>query len=315
MSWNPTHLPDQHGRTAVVTGGSAGIGYHVAEQLAAAGAHVIVAARSPQRTEAAVASIRGQVPGASVEGIPLDLADLVSVQQAAAGLQRRGPVDILVNNAGVTSGAERTETADGFETMFGTNHLGHFALTLQLLPALLERPTGRVVTLGSLTHTRAALTLDDLQSFHSYRSMRVYGRSKLAALLFAFELDRRLRAAGSPAVSLAAHPGWAVGELDPARPPVWSPTTAQRLRGAALALMAQSKQRGAWPVVRAALDPLAAGGRYYGPGGVGKLKGAPVAQRAADHAYDHSVAARLWDISETLTGVCWPLKEEEPAKR
>ncbi|MEV6583902.1 oxidoreductase [Streptomyces sp. NPDC051582] len=305
MTWDPRALPAQHGRTAVITGGNAGIGYHVAEQLARAGARVVLAARSPERTRTALDALRTAVPDASVTDVRLDLADLDSVRRAAEQLTAAGPVDLLVTNAGVTAATRRAKTVQGHELMFGTNHLGHFAFTLLLAPALAASPSARVVSLGSLTHTRARIDFDDLQSSRDYRSMTAYGRSKLAVLLFATELDRRLRAQGSTVVSLAAHPGWAVQGLTPARPPLWEPGVSDFLRAAPLGLLAQGKDRGAWPVVRAATDPAALGGQYYGPSGPGRLKGFPTLQSLAGQAHDGAAAARLWAASEELTGVTW----------
>ncbi|MFE6911397.1 oxidoreductase [Streptomyces erythrochromogenes] len=304
MTWDPLAVPAQDGRTAVITGGNAGIGYFVAEQLARAGAHVVLAGRSPERTRTALDALRAAVPGASATDVRLDLADLDSVHRTAEQLTAAGPVDLLVNNAGVTSSGRRAETTQGFELIFGTNHLGHFALTLLLTPAL--GPDARVVSLGSLTHGRARLDFEDLQSRDGYRSMAVYGRSKLAVLLFAAELDRRLRASGSTVRSVAAHPGWAVQGLTPARPPMWSPGPLAALRSAPLALLAQGKDRGAWPVVRAATDPDALGGQYFGPRGPGSLKGPPAVQVTAASARDREAAARLWAVSQDLTGVHWP---------
>ncbi|MFB7055323.1 oxidoreductase [Streptomyces vinaceus] len=303
MTWDPLAVPAQDGRTAVITGGNAGIGYHVAEQLARAGARVVLAGRSAERTRTALDALRAAVPDAWATDVRLDLADLVSVRRAAEQLAAAGPVDLLVNNAGVTASGKRAETAQGFELMFGTNHLGHFALTLLLAPAM--SPEARVVSLGSLTHSRARLDFDDLQSRSGYRSMAVYGRSKLAVLLFAAELDRRLRAEGRTVTSVAAHPGWAVQGLTPARPPLWQPGPLAAVRSAPLAVLAQGKDRGAWSVVRAATDPDALGGQYFGPRGPGSLKGCPTVQVAAESAHDRVAAARLWAVSEDLTGVRW----------
>ncbi|MEU6704984.1 oxidoreductase [Streptomyces wuyuanensis] len=302
--WDPRRLPDLRGTSALVTGGSAGIGLHVAEQLAAAGARVTIAARSADRTRAALEALRVSVPDARVGAVALDLTDPGAIREAAAAVAAEGPLDMLVNNAGITSSPRRTETAEGHELMLAANHLGHFALTLLLLPSLAHR--ARVVSVGSLTHRRARMDFDDLQCRRSHRSMTAYGRSKLATLLFAFELDHRLRAVGSTVVSVAAHPGWAVDGLTPARPPMLGPSFGARVRSAPLSLLAQGKDRGAWPIVRAATDPAAWGGEYYGPSGFGSLRGVPEAQSAAEHAHDRGTAARLWEASESLTGVRWP---------
>jgi NAD(P)-dependent dehydrogenase (short-subunit alcohol dehydrogenase family) len=300
VSWDPKVLPSAAGRTIVVTGGNAGIGYFTSEQLAGAGARVILASRSKDKSERAIASIRERVPGAELSFVPLDLASLAAVQDAAAELGLLGPIDVLVNNAGITSpSARRRTTEDGLELVVGANALGHFALTAQLWPAL--TPTGRVVSLGSMATRMVRLAPDDLLSEHHYRPFRAYGFSKHAVHGFAFELDRRIRAAGSSRESLLAHPGFAVDGLSERRPGINDLTRVQRLRDGALAFVAQGKQQGAWPTVRAALDPDAASGRFFGPQRM--LSGEPIAMAPVLSSASPEFGARLWALAEERTGV------------
>ena len=212
--WAAADMPDEHGRTALVTGANSGIGFHAALELAREGAHVLQASRDSSRGRAARTAIMNQVPAASVELVQLDLADLDSVQRLVGQVLGRGEgLDLLVNNAGVMAVPRRQTTAQGFELQFGTNHLGHFALTGRLLPALLARPGSRVVTVSSLNHRWGTIRLDDLQSEHGYGPWRAYNQSKLANALFTLELDRRLRAAAAGTISVGAHPGYARTEL------------------------------------------------------------------------------------------------------
>ncbi|PJJ62390.1 oxidoreductase [Compostimonas suwonensis] len=296
-TWNPAALPDQTGKRFVVTGGNAGLGYFAAEQLAAAGASVVLASRSPQKAQLALEAIRAAVPGARVSFVRLDLADLSTVPPAAEEL-RAEAIDGLVANAGILGARTRGETADGFELMFGTNHLGHAALIAELLPTLAATPDSRIVHLGSIAHRFERLDFADLQS-EKYRSFRSYCRSKLAVMLFAFELDRRLREAGSGIRSLVAHPGYSVDELSPARAGV-VPERPNPVIRTALGGFAQGKDAGAWPVARAMTDPAAAGGDYWGPGGWEQLRGAPALVTTKPHARDPETAARLWRATERL---------------
>ena len=207
--WSPADMPDQHGRTALVTGANSGIGFHVAAELAGQGAHVLLASRDADRGRAARAAIVRELPTASIELVGLDLADLDSVARLADQiLDRPAGLDLLINNAGVMAVPRRLTTAAGFELQFGTNHLGHFALTGRLLPAMAARPGSRVVTVSSLNHRLGSIRLDDLQSEHGYGPWRAYNQSKLANALFTLELDRRLRAAGAETISVGAHPGY-----------------------------------------------------------------------------------------------------------
>ncbi|WP_405705139.1 SDR family NAD(P)-dependent oxidoreductase [Streptomyces sp. NBC_00069] len=300
--WNVRRLPRADGRAFLVTGGNAGIGYFVAEQLSATGATVVLGSRNPAKAEVATASIRARVAGARVRAVRLDLADLSSLETAVESLEVER-LDAVVHNAGVAlDDPPRRETGDGHELMFGTNHLGHFALTQWLMPLLSAAPAARVVTTGSFAAKSERLDLDDLQSRTDYQPKRTYGRSKLAQMYFGVELDRRLRAAGSTVTSVVVHPGGALDSLTPSRPPVHVRTTGARLCAAPAALLVQGKHAGAWPAVRAVLDPAVRGGRLWGPRVFG-LRGEPRREPVWNHLADTSVAARLWDASRALTGV------------
>ncbi|MBB4688910.1 SDR family NAD(P)-dependent oxidoreductase [Amycolatopsis jiangsuensis] len=303
MAWNPEALPDLSGRTFAVTGGNAGIGYFACEQLAAAGAHVVLLGRSPERLRTALAALRAQVACAEVSTIPLDLADLDSVGRAAGELVRRGRIDALIENAGVTApGRVRRTTAQGFELAMGTNHLGHFALTALAMPVL-TASAARVVPMGSLITRLRPFDVDDLQSRRSYSDFRSYAQSKHAVQSFGFELDRRLRAAGSPVRSVLAQPGFSLDRRTPDRPGISTRVPAFGL----LAPLFQGKDHGAWPAVRAAVDPAAEGGSYFGPARLGAGRPVPGTAPAADRDPDR--ARRLWTVSEELTGVPFPVGE------
>ncbi|MEV4502248.1 SDR family NAD(P)-dependent oxidoreductase [Streptomyces klenkii] len=300
--WNVQRLPRADGSVFLVTGGNAGIGYFVAEQLSATGATVVLGSRNPAKAEDATASIRARVAGARVRAVRLDLADLSSLRTVAESLEVER-LDAVVHNAGVAlDDPPHKETGDGHELMFGTNHLGHFALTRWLMPLLSAAPAARVVSTGSFAAKSERLDLDDLQSRKDYRPKRTYGRSKLAQMYFGVELDRRLRAAGSTVASVVVHPGGALDSLTPSRPPIHVRTTGARLSAAPAALLVQGKHAGAWPAVRAVLDPVVRGGQLWGPRVFG-LRGEPRREPMWDHLTDSSVAARLWDASRDLTGV------------
>ncbi|MDT7797761.1 MAG: hypothetical protein QOI78_1194 [Actinomycetota bacterium] len=280
----------------LVTGGNAGIGYFAAEQLASAGAEVVIGSRDPAKAEAARAAIRSQVSGAKVEYVRLDLADLASLEAVDPG-----ELDAVVCNAGVMlDHPPRRETADGHEMMFGTNHLGHFALVARLLPKL--APEGRIVTTGSFAAKSSSLDFADLQSERDYQPKRAYERSKLAQMLFAVELDRRLRAAGSKRLSVLAHPGGALDSLTPSRPPVHVRTAGQWLRGLPARVMLQGKDAGARPAVRAVLGPDVAGGQLWGPRTFG-LRGRPRLEARWANLTEDAAAVRLWAESVALTGL------------
>ncbi|MFD4637304.1 SDR family NAD(P)-dependent oxidoreductase [Lentzea sp. NPDC058436] len=281
----------------LVTGGNAGIGYFVAERLASAGAAVVLGSRDAGKATAAARAIRDRVPGASVRHLPLDLADLPSLKSSVDSIVQ---LDAVVLNAGVAlDDPPRRETADGHELMFATNHLGHFALVHWLGPLL---GAARIVTTGSFAARTERLDLDDLQSFDAYDPKRTYGRSKLAQMSFGFELDRRLRAAGSRCLSVVVHPGGALDSLTPARAGVHVRSASQRLLGLPAGLLLHGKDSGARTAVHAVLDPDVRGGQLWGPRQFG-LRGAPHLEQPHAHMTDPDTAEVLWRRSVELTGV------------
>jgi NAD(P)-dependent dehydrogenase (short-subunit alcohol dehydrogenase family) len=309
--WTADNIPDQSGVTAVVTGGNSGIGYVTALDLARKGARVILACRSLPKAEAAAEQIRQQVPGASVEARVLDLASQASVHKFAQEyLASRQPLHLLINNAGVMDIPKRTETPDGFEMQFGTNVLGHFALTGLLLPVLISTAATapkppRVVTLSSIKHKMGTIYLDDLQLTRGYTPGKAYGQSKLGDLMFAFELDRRLRAKNIPVLSIAAHPGVAESNLFVRDAASWQ-RPMRVLVGKFISLALNTTEVGALPTLYAATDPAAVSGGYYGPQGLLEARGYPGVARVAPQAKDENVAAALWQKCEALTGVRFP---------
>jgi NAD(P)-dependent dehydrogenase (short-subunit alcohol dehydrogenase family) len=302
--WSSEQIPDQSGRTAIVTGANSGLGLSTARELARHGAHVVLACRDTAKGEAAAASIEREVPGAKVELAPLDLASLASVEAFAMSFRaaHADGLDLLINNAGVMA-PPRRETADGFELQLGTNLLGHFALTGRLIGLMRGREDARVVTLSSNAHKMGRIDFDDLQSERRYRRWSAYGQSKLADLMFALELDRRLRAAGWSVKSVAAHPGYAATNLQTAAPPLMDRLV---MRFTNL-LVAQSADAGALPTLFAATAPGLEGGSYVGPDGIGEFRGAPKVTRTSRSARDEQAAARLWDVAEQLTSVRFEL--------
>ncbi len=302
-SWTLDDMPDLGGTTAVVTGANSGIGAVTALVLARSGARTLLACRDPERGRRAVDAVRRAAPAADVRLVRLDLADLSSVAEAAEaiGKETDGRLDLLVNNAGVMA-LPPLRTADGFEMQFGTNHLGHFALTLRLLPVLGVQGPARVVTLSSLGHRIGRIDLDDLNAERSYGKWRAYGQSKLANLLFTAELDRRARAAGRDLVALAAHPGLSATELGQAGPRLAGRNWAAKLERASR-LYTQPASAGALPVLYAATLPDAPGGSYYGPSRLGETRGAPAPARTSHRAQDPLMARALWDESARLTGL------------
>ncbi|WP_305787104.1 oxidoreductase [Symbioplanes lichenis] len=288
-------MTDLAGRTAVVTGANSGLGLVTATELARRGAHVVLAVRNVPAGEEVARRIGGEVR-------ELDLASLASVRSFAAKLVADHPaIDLLVNNAGLVVLGPRRTTADGFELHLGTNMLGPFALTGLLLDALTAAPAARVVSLSSITHKGAHLDFDDLMSTHDYRAAAAYGRSKLATTLFGLELDRRLRAAGSPVISTLAHPGLTRTNLTPR---AWEHLGPLGKPVAWLGLLAtQSVEQGAKPQIKAATDPGVRGGQFFGPAGLGETRGRVTKARLSKEAADPAVAARLWAASEKLTGV------------
>ena len=298
--WTFEDVPDQKGRVAIVTGANSGIGLVAARELARAGARVVLACRNTAKGEDGAAAIRREVPAADVEVAELDLASLESV--AAFASAHDGDLDLLVNNAGVMA-PPRRETADGFELQLGTNHLGHFALTAQLLERMEGRDDARVVTLSSGAHRIGKIDFDDLQRERGYNRWTAYGQSKLANLLFALELDRRLRAAGSTVKSVAAHPGYAATNLQSAAAPVLD----RLFMKVTNAVIAQSAEMGALPTLYAATAPGLEGGEFIGPDGLLEQRGHPHVVSPSAAARDEDVARRLWEVSEELTGRLTPV--------
>jgi NAD(P)-dependent dehydrogenase (short-subunit alcohol dehydrogenase family) len=293
MAFREADIPDQRGRSAVVTGANSGIGFETARALAAKGARVVLACRSEERGRDAERRLRAAVPNADARFEPLDLGSLASVRAFAEKLRASEPrLDLLVNNAGVMM-PPYGKTADGFETQLGTNHLGHFALTGLLLDALRRTAGARVVTVSSLAHFWGRIAFDDLQSERSYNPTRAYGQSKLANLLFVRELARRLAAAGSDTIAAAAHPGSTRTELQ----------RHSGLMSAVVKVFSQRPPEGALPTLYAATAPGVRGGDYFGPSGFAGCLGPPGPARSSPAAKDAAAARRLWDVSEQLTGV------------
>ena len=306
--WTEADVPAQRGRTAVITGANTGLGFETARVLAARGAQVVLACRDlGQAKEAAVRIISGSpapagVVPADLHAVRLDLASLASVREAAEEIGAAyGPVDLLINNAGVMMTPFR-RTADGFELQLGVNHLGHFALTGLLLGRMLGREGSRVVTVSSNGHKSGRIDFDDLQSQRRYRRMAAYYQSKLANLMFTYELQRRLAAAQAQTQAFAAHPGKARTKLIRYLPAWmrWEDLVIEQPLG-------QSAAMGALATLRAAADPAARGGEYYGPGGRGELRGYPRLVASSERAQDVAAQQRLWRESERLTGVSYPV--------
>ena len=300
--WTAADVPDQSGRVAIVTGANTGIGYEAAAVLADKGAHVVLAVRNLDKGNDAADRIRATTPNADVTLQELDLASLDSVRNAADKLRANYPrIDLLINNAGVMT-TPLIRTQDGFELQFGTNHLGHFALTGQLLDSMLPVERSRVVTISSQGHRGGTIRFDDLQWERRYSRLFAYAQSKLANLLFTYELQRQLSAKGFPTISVAAHPGSANTELTRNMPgPIQRPI--QFIWG----LVTQSPPMGALPTLRAATDPTVQGGQYYGPDGIGEQRGYPKRVESSSQSHDEDLQRRLWTVSEELTGVKFPV--------
>jgi NAD(P)-dependent dehydrogenase (short-subunit alcohol dehydrogenase family) len=296
-SWTAADVPRLDGATAVVTGANSGLGLATARELARAGAVVVLACRSEEKARVAMDSIRQVVPNAELTIGVLDLADLDSVRAFAGA--RSEPVDLLINNAGIMA-APRRATRQGFESQFGTNHLGHFALTGLLLESLLKAPAPRVVTVSSTMHRGGKMNFDDLNGERKYSRWGSYSQSKLANLMFCFELQRRASEADSTLLSLAAHPGYAATNLQFAAPDRFYERAYMWIGNR---VFAQSADMGAEPTLYAATFPGLPGGTYVGPGGPGEQRGHPKVVTAAGKAYDEQAWRRLWEISEELTGV------------
>jgi NAD(P)-dependent dehydrogenase (short-subunit alcohol dehydrogenase family) len=303
--WSADQIPALAGRTALITGANSGIGYQAALQFARHGAHVLLGCRSVAKGRTALDRLLHEAPNASAELVELDMASLASIRAFAASFASRGlPLDILINNAGVMALPARELTPDGFERQFGTNHLGHFALTGLLIPQLLAAPSPRVVTVASLAHRNGKIEFDNLQSERSYIPWDAYGASKLANILFAKELDRRARLAHSKLISLAVHPGVSTTNIFANGP------GANSLKALVVRLLApvmmQNDEAGALPTLYAATSPSAHGGEYIGPDGFQELKGSPAVVQPRPQALDEAVGQQLWAVSEQLTGVTYP---------
>ena len=307
MAWTTDDIPDQTGRVAVVTGANGGLGLEVARALAGRGAHVVMAARDQAKAQAAEASIRAQVPGASLELRPLDLASLASVAEAAAAILADHPrIDLLVNNAGVMGISER-RTDDGFEMQLAVNHLGHFALTARLVEALLRSGDARVVSVTSTgRHTGRPLDPDNPHLVGSYEPWRAYGQSKMANVHFALELERRFEAAHVPARSIVVHPGFTNTDLQARSVRDTGGGRSQRFFHAAVRRFGMTPAQGALPLLRAATDPGAVGGALYTPRWVNW--GPPVRRPLLRRARDREAMATLWAVSERETGVTFEVK-------
>ena len=302
--WTANDVPDQSGRVAIITGSNTGIGYGAAAVLADKGAHVVLAVRNLEKGNEAKARITSTSPNAVVAVQELDLTSLDSIRRAAEQLRAAHQrIDLLINNAGVMY-TDKATTKDGFELQFGTNHLGHFALTGLLLENMLGVDGSRVVTVSSVGHRiRARIHFEDLQLERNYDRVVAYGQSKLANLLFTYELARRLKLDGAPTIATAAHPGAADTDLLRNMPGgirqvsqfFWSN------------FIAQNADMGAEPTLRAATDPSAQNAEYYGPGGLGEQRGHPKVVKSSAQSHDEEIQRRLWSVSEELTGVTYPV--------
>jgi NAD(P)-dependent dehydrogenase (short-subunit alcohol dehydrogenase family) len=307
--WTEADVPDQSGRTAIITGANTGLGYENARALAQRGAKVVIAVRDTAKGEDAAAKIKRLAPGADVSVQPLDLASLDSVRQAAEQLAAALPkIDLLINNAGVMMPPKRKTTREGFELQFGVNHLGHFVLTGLLLDNIVATQGSRVVSVSSVAHNnnppKSGIRWEDPQWEQSYSPQSAYGQSKLANILFARGLDRRLKAAGKGTLSTASHPGVAGTDLGRQFGGL-----GKKLYERGSALFLNTAQVGALATLRAAVDPEAKGGDYYGPAGPAGLawRGHPVLARSSEKSRDVTLQDRLWGLSEELTGVVYPL--------
>src|SRR6266704_7044631 len=288
------NVPKQTGKSFIVTGANAGVGFEIARVLAARGARVLLGCREQTRAQDAIARIKRITPNADLVWLPLDLRDLDSVRTAAEIAAKEPRIDALINNAAVMN-PPLTRTKQGFESQFGVNHLGVFALTSLLLPKLAETPGSRIVVTSSIAHLKAKIDWDDLNAERSYSKRERYGASKLANALFFFELDRRLRATRSPVTAVGAHPGVASTSLGRHMGPV-------QVVGPIVGLLLNSAAKGAWPALLAATGPVKPGG-YYGPTGFGGIRGVAGEAKRAPQAEDPALAKRLWDVSIAMTGI------------
>lgn len=306
--WTTTNMPPQAGKTAIVTGGSSGLGYETAKALARAGAAVTIASNRVPKGQAALEALRRDVPGGKLDYLQIDTSSLKSVGHFVEQIcARQASLDILINCAGICSVPERLTSIDGFEKQLATNYLGHFALTGRLLPLLTSSPAARVVSFSSLAHRIGTIHFEDLQLVHSYDPLVAYAQSKLAMLIFGRELDRRARERGLSLLSMPVHPGGAkteifdYGAFMAGGPRRFRPLFQKTL----MILFAQSAAQGALPALYAATSPDAKGGEYYGPSGPFGIRGYPAVATMIDEAKDPRVAEKLWAVSEQLTGVTY----------
>jgi len=307
-NWTATDIPDQHGRTILITGANSGLGLRSAEALARAGARVLLACRNAEKAAVALEAVERHATTAVPEVVSLDLSDLSSIEAAATAVATRTEhIDVLMNNAGVMA-VPLQRTADDFEMQFGTNHLGHYALTGRLLPLLLAADHPRVVTTSSQAHRIGRMRWDDLHWRTRYSKWPAYGQSKLANLLFMRELGRRAAEEGSALVSVAAHPGYAATHLQAAGPEMAGNKLMGRTMDLGNRIFAQSDEQGAWPQLYAATMPQVRPGDYYGPGGPFEMRGSPKKVKPSRAAVDADAARRLWEISEKETGVIYDWK-------
>lgn len=296
--WTSSEIENQSGRVAIVTGANSGIGFEAAKALAANGATVVVASRNEGRARQAVSEIRGAAPESIVESMPLDLADLASVKRFVAQfLGRFNRLDLLLNNAGVMMPVKREETADGFELQIGTNHFGHFALAVPLLPLLVRTKGSRIVTVSSSAQNLGEFDLEDLQwTKRPFKRMPSYGASKIANMLFTLKLQQILEDAGASTMTVACHPGWTQTNLQRTTPLI-------RALGPVLAM---KQWQGALPTLYAAVAPEIVSGGYYGPDGMGRMRGFPAPDQPSEAGMDVAAANRLWELSEELVGIELP---------
>jgi NAD(P)-dependent dehydrogenase (short-subunit alcohol dehydrogenase family) len=302
QGWTTAAMMPQTGKTVLVTGANSGIGFQAARELARRGAQVLLGARDAAKGEAARSRILAELPEAQVRIVPLDMASLASIRGFAGEFVASGAkLDLLVNNAGVMALPKREQTEDGFERQFGTNHLGHFALTGLLMPALLKAQAPRVVTVASLAHRNGKMDWDNLEGEKSYSPWGAYNMSKLANILFARELDRRAREAHSKLLSVAVHPGISITNIAQ-----YGTDFKSRFVKAVGGFMFQDDALGALPTLYGATEPEVQGGQYIGPGGFGEMGGYPKVVQPRPQALDEQAGRRLWSVSEQLTGVVYP---------
>jgi NAD(P)-dependent dehydrogenase (short-subunit alcohol dehydrogenase family) len=307
VTFTEESVPDQAGKVAVITGANSGIGYEATRVLAARGARVVLACRDTGKMADAVARLKRELPSATLDTVQLDLSSLAAIRRAAATLLERYPrIDLLINNAGVMAIPYR-ETADGFEMQFGTNHLGHFALTALLVGRVRAATAGRVVTVSSLLHRNGKLVLEDIPKPAKYDEKKAYSMSKLANLLFAYELDRRLKAGKSRALSVACHPGYSDTNLQSVGPSERGSSIGLAAAKLANRFIAQPAAMGALSTLMAATDENVRGGEYVGPTALFTLRGHPVIGTSNEASHDVAMAQKLWEISEKLCGVRFDL--------